>query len=248
MNQAYKFLYHVLNTIPVKTKRVKVWCDCLHFYRKGNSLTLICPDGKQVINPLRIPKFLHLKAAGRCSGNRVIISVIQKKGFFIEFNFWNGCNNTFEIGENCMIVMKTHIQGSNGHATIGNNTYICESTLYMYCSGKTTFHIGNNNLFSSDITFWAGEGHSIIDPVTHHVTNTGGNITIGDNNWVCMNVCFLKHAKIGSGCVVGYGSLVCNDLSSEDNCIIAGNPAHIVKRNILWSEKEPWNYNGELYR
>lgn len=245
MQRKYKFLYRLIKKVPFKTKTIVKLRHLLGFYNKGNKLIIICENGEKIENPLKIFDFLHIKASGKCSGNKLIMHEKQNKGSSMEFNFWNGDNNVVEIGANNLIIMKAHIQGNNGVANIGNNVYIYDSVLYMYCSGKTTFRIGDNNLFSEKITFWAGEGHSVINPTTKQVTNLGGNITIGNNNWICMNVCFLKRAKLGDGCVVGYGAVVCNDLSQENNCVLAGNPARVVKRDILWTEKEPWNYDGK---
>ena len=243
----YAFLYKLFDLIPVKTAKIKQFRNLLRFYQRGNTLTILHENGQQTINPLRAPKFLTLRASGKSFRNNVIISDTQKPGFSVGLYFWTACDNTITIGTGNNISMIGYVRGNNGCAHIGNNNHICGAILYMYCSGVTTFTIGNNNLFSEKIVFWAGEGHSIIDASTTQVSNMGGNITIGDNNWICMNVCFLKHAKIGNGCVVGYGSIVSGDLSGENKCIIAGNPGHVVKRDILWSDKEPWNYNGELY-
>ena len=247
MKKKYRFLYHLLEIIPFKTKAIKKIYNLVRFYYKDNVLIVINEKGEEIINPLKPKSFLYLKASGKCSGNKVIVTEPVKPGFFIEFNFWNGCNNTVKIGKDCFIVMTAHIQGNNGNMVVGNNNYICGSTLYMYCSGQTNFIIGNNNLFSSQIVFWAGEGHSVLEPNTRCVTNTGGNINIGDNNWIAMSVCFLKRSKIANGCIVGYGSVISKQFD-ESNCVIAGNPASVVKKSIAWAEVSPWEYKGELYR
>ncbi|MBQ4070657.1 MAG: hypothetical protein IJD52_04810 [Alphaproteobacteria bacterium] len=247
MKKKYRFLYHLIEILPFKGKRLQKFYHLVRFYYKGNSFVIVRKDGTILTNPLRIFPYVYLKASGKCSGNKVIIAEPIKNGFNIEFNFWNGGNNTVNIGANCMVVMIAHIQGSNGHCVMGNNNYICESTLYMYCSGKTNFIIGDNNLFSSQIVFWAGDGHSVVNPISRELTNIGGNIRIGNNNWIGMNVCFLKRAKIGNGCIVGYGSVVSKSFD-EDGCVIAGNPANVIKKNIIWAEAPPWDYNGQLYR
>lgn len=247
MINKYAFLYQLLDLIPIKSQKVKVFRMLLRFYKKKNTLIILHKNGQKTVNPLRFQKYLCVRASGKTTGNTVIIDESQAKGCDIRLYFWDACNNTFEIGTNNMIHMTAYIRGDNGHATIGDSNYICGATLYLYCSGTTTLNIGSHNLFSESITFWGGEGHSVIDPATDTVSNLGGHITIGDNNWTCMNVCFLKHARIGNGCVIGYGSIVSGDLSKDNKCVIAGNPARVVKRNILWSDKEPWKYNGELY-
>lgn len=54
-------------------------------------------------------------------------------------------------------------------------------------------------------------------------------ITIGDNVWLGANVIILPGVKIGNGCIVGAGSVVTKTFE-EENLIIAGNPAKIVKK------------------
>lgn len=247
MNQKLRFLYHLLNLLPIKTKRIKRFMDLLRFYYRQNTLTIVSDTGIKT-NPLKIPNYLHIRTYGNCRQNKIRIPEKQPINTRLALDFYGAHNTNLEIGNNNMIVMRAYIQGDNGRIKIGDNNHICDSVLYFYCSGDTTFSIGNGNLFSEQIVFWAGEGHSVISPITNNVTNIGGNITIGNDNWICMNVCFLKRAKIGDGCIVGYGSVLGGDFSNESKCVIAGNPATIVKRDILWSETEPWKYSGGIYR
>jgi len=248
MRQKYRFLYHLLNLIPCKTERLHKLLDLLRFYYKQNNLQIVCADGSIINNPIKIPNFLYLKTYGDASDNTVIIPYNCEQGSNIRLEFHGACTNTLKFGTGNMIVMTAYIQGANGKMNIGNNNYIVGSILYFYCSGTTTFTLGNGNLFSDNIIFWAGEGHCMINPTTRDITNAGGNICIGNDNWICMNTCFLKRANIGNGCVIGYGSVVGKDFSNEDSCVIAGNPAIIAKKDILWAETAPWNYKGEVYR
>ncbi len=247
MKKIYRFLYHLLQFMPIKSKKMRNFLQVLRFYYKGNDLVVLTGDGRKTINPLRVPKFLYIQTHLNTCGNKIVIAANQRPGSCIKLNFHSANSINIEIGENNMLCMTITVQGKNGHAVIGNNNYICGSTVYLYCSGKTTFNIGNNNLFSDGIVLWAGEGHSVINPTNKSVTNTGGNITIGNNNWICQNVCFLKHAKIGNGCIVGYGAVLATDFSKTDKCVIAGNPATITKQGILWSNAAPWDYDGGLY-
>ncbi len=247
MNRIYRFLYHLLKFIPFKSKKMRNFLQVLRFYYKGNDLIVLSNDGRKIKNPIKIPKCLQIQTYLNTHNNKIVIAENQKTGSCIKLNFYNANSINIEIGENNMLCMTVTIQGKNGHAVIGNNNYICQSTVYLYCSGKTTFNIGNNNLFSDGIVLWAGEGHCVINPVDKSVTNMGGNITIGNNNWVCQNVCFLKRAKIGNGCIVGYGAVVGTDFSKNDNCVIAGNPAVVTKSNVQWSNQAPWEYNGKIY-
>ncbi|MBE7636394.1 acyltransferase [Sneathiella sp. P13V-1] len=55
-------------------------------------------------------------------------------------------------------------------------------------------------------------------------TRIGKNCFIGGRSMIMPNV------TIGDGCIVGSGAIVTK--SVPDNCIIAGNPAKIISRNI----------------
>lgn len=54
-------------------------------------------------------------------------------------------------------------------------------------------------------------------------------IVIGENTFVGMNCIILKGTTIGKNCIIGAGSVVHG--SYPDNCVIAGNPAKIIKYN-----------------
>jgi acetyltransferase-like isoleucine patch superfamily enzyme len=62
---------------------------------------------------------------------------------------------------------------------------------------------------------------------------TGANITIGDHVWIASRVTVLKGSVIPNGSVVASGSVVISQFS-EENTLIAGNPARVARRNISW--------------
>ena len=53
-------------------------------------------------------------------------------------------------------------------------------------------------------------------------------IKIGKNCFIGCNSIILKGTVLGDGCVVGAGAVVSGKF--EDNCVIAGNPARVIKR------------------
>lgn len=53
-------------------------------------------------------------------------------------------------------------------------------------------------------------------------------VDIGENVFIGCNCIILKGTVIGNNCVVGAGAVVSGKF--EDNCVIAGNPAKIVRR------------------
>ena len=61
------------------------------------------------------------------------------------------------------------------------------------------------------------------------------NVIIGNNVWIGENVVVLPGVKIGNGVIIGAGAIVTKNI--PDNCIVAGNPARIIKR---YSEINKW--------
>lgn len=58
------------------------------------------------------------------------------------------------------------------------------------------------------------------------------DVIINNNVWIADNVTILKGVTINSDSVVGINSVVIKDIPS--NCIVAGNPATVIKQNIVW--------------
>lgn len=104
-------------------------------------------------------------------------------------------------------------------------------------------HIGENTLVA---------GGSII--LSHdHCKRVGNNqpylvdTYIGKNCFIAVKSIILPGIKIGDGVIVGAGSVVTKDV--PPNCIVAGNPAKIIRKNIImndfaalenWSEEKGW--------
>ena len=53
-------------------------------------------------------------------------------------------------------------------------------------------------------------------------------IYIGQNCFLGCNSIILKGTVLGNNCVVGAGAVVCGRF--EDDCVIAGNPARIIRK------------------
>lgn len=91
-------------------------------------------------------------------------------------------------------------------------------------------------MFSSDVSIISG-GHSIfdLDKQKNVSKEREKYIKLGNHIWLGKNAMVLHNADIGNGCIVGAGSLV--KIKTNENCVIAGNPAKIIKTNHTWDRR-----------
>lgn len=109
---------------------------------------------------------------------------------------------------------------------IGNNVGISGSTIYA----RKSITIGDNTLIGGNTKILDNDFH----PIEAEARNLNIQekieakpIVIGKNCFIGCNTLILKGTVLGDGCVVGAGSVVSGRFN--DNCVIAGNPAVVIK-------------------
>ncbi len=115
-----------------------------------------------------------------------------------------------------------------GNIEIGDGFGISGTTIYSTFSIK----IGKNATIGANCKIIDNDFH----PINPEYRRLGLNqqymkrapIYIGDNCFIGMNSIILKGTTIGNNVVVGAGSVVSGKY--PDNCIIAGNPAKIIRQ------------------
>lgn len=166
------------------------------------------------------------------------------KGLSVIFNK-SGAELT--IGDNCVIKSSflSNLVGlysrtiivtrkSGAYIRIGNNVGISGATIYARKGieiGDNTAIGGNCKILDNDFhpIDWETRNKYLLDP-------NGGDadivpareIKIGKNCFIGCNSIILKGTVLGDGCVVGAGAVVAGNF--EDNCVVAGNPAKVIKR------------------
>lgn len=118
--------------------------------------------------------------------------------------------------------------------------------------------IGDNVRITNGVRFATHDGG------VHVLRNMGvdnidvfGKIIIGDNVFIGWNSIILPNVTIGNNVVIGAGSIVTHSI--PDNCVVAGNPAKIIKsideykedaikkgvytKNLSWHEKRKYLTN-----
>lgn len=109
---------------------------------------------------------------------------------------------------------------------LGKNIFI-NSDCYMMDCAKIVIH--DNCFIGPKCGFYTA-----IHPLDADTRNQGLEkalpITLEGDNWIGGHVVILPGVTIGKGAVVGAGSVVTKDV--EKDCVVAGNPAKVIKRRI----------------
>lgn len=157
--------------------------------------------------------------------------LLRQSTIFIDSNCF------IEIGENCK-GLNTKLQlWSCASLKVGRGTNLNNANIA--CQVFSAMEIGDDCLFSFEEMIYAGDGHAIFLMSQAKNKWIRSNppekdyIKIGDHVWMGYRCHVLPGAKIGDGCIIGAGSLV--NKQFPNNCILAGDPARIIKKNCSWS-------------
>lgn len=128
--------------------------------------------------------------------------------------------------------------------SIGRGTTMIGTEIFINETGKV--EIGEDCMFSDHITIWGSDAHTILDIQTGEILNRPIEpIHIGNHVWVGQHSKITKGSYVGNNSVIGLGSIVCKKYK-EDNVVIAGNPAKIIKRGITGSRKNTYQMDNNL--
>lgn len=132
-------------------------------------------------------------------------------------------SNMLGLYQRCILVARY-----GGKIEIGENCGISGSTIYAWDSIK----IGDYTRVGVNCKIIDNDFHPIELKYRHKGLNEQYTrrtpIVIGNDCFIGMNSIILKGTTLGNNVIVGAGSVVHG--SFPDNCVIAGNPAKIVKQ------------------
>ena len=117
---------------------------------------------------------------------------------------------------------------------IGDNVGISGATIYA----RKGIYIGENTCIGGNCKILDNDFHPIEVEARNQLLQdvNGGDsdlvpskeIHIGKNCFIGCNSIILKGTVLGDGCVVGAGAVVAGRF--EDGCVVAGNPAKVIKK------------------
>lgn len=162
--------------------------------------------------------FIYSKSGEKLSiGNNVTI-----KSSFL--------SNLVGLYSRTIIVTRT----ADAEISIGDNVGISGATIYA----RKRIVIGDNTAIGGNCKILDNDFHPIeFEQRNRLMMDAAGGesdliptkeIIIGKNCFIGCNSIILKGTVLGDGCVVGAGAVVAGVF--EDNCIIAGNPARVIRK------------------
>lgn len=143
-------------------------------------------------------------------------------------------HSTLSLGTNCLICPGTYISVWPGQELrLEGNNYIGHG---CYLNTRVGLRIGRNTTLSHGVTIMDYDGHPLFfEGQIGNYDSYGGKsekIEIGDDVWIGFGAAIMKGVTIGNGSIIGARSCVTRDV--PERCIVAGNPAKIIKENASW--------------
>jgi len=213
---------------------------------KGNNNKVVFVKNSREIKNFFMPKGLNINIKG--NNNNVILELPIK---FADTKFsLSGDNNTLSIKKTDKILNDVAIFLSEfSELYIDENASIGQGNFYLVANGNyKNSHkvvIGKNFRAGKDTIIRTSDGHSIIDPETNMAVNEPQDVIIGDNVWLMSRCMVAKGAKIPNNTGVAAYSFV-NKKFDEENILLAGIPAKIIKHNFKWDIRSYGKYMRDM--
>jgi acetyltransferase-like isoleucine patch superfamily enzyme len=225
------------NRITLKGRQTELRCDPSSvlrdstIYLDGNQISLMIGEGASLYGE-------GANTAYICGNdNRIIIGkgcVLRKVSFFIR-----GSGNTIVIGDHCSAYnVQFHVEQNGNEIVVGDGTTFHGrggQAIHMAADEGSRIQIGKDCMFAHSTQIRSTDSHSIVNLEGMRV-NPAKDVIIGDHCWIGLQCVILKGTEIPPHCVAAAGA-VCSKKFTETNCVIAGNPAKVVKREIDWDRK-----------
>ncbi|MBE7702744.1 MAG: acyltransferase [Cyanobacteria bacterium SIG28] len=187
--------------------------------------------------------------------NGKIVKNPKIKGLKVIFNGENACvkihepckfiNSKICLYDNASVtIQKTKYQynelyvnadySTGFNLNIGENTS-CGGLLIRSAAGSDiSISIGKECAFSTDTVVQPIDGHWILDAKSGEILNKKVlPLIIGDHVWLGRFVKICKNVQIPANSIIGMGAIITKSFC-EENVVIAGVPATVVKRGVNW--------------
>lgn len=171
-------------------------------------------------------------------GSNAIFKVYEPIPHFIKCKFTFADNSLISIKSSTDDIRKLEVmtEAKGSKLIIGENFGINSGYFLFYKKENNKIEIGDDCMFSKNITIRTCDGHNIRSIETGEIINEDKDIKIGNHVWLGQDVSILKGVEIPDNTIIAFKSVVTKRFS-EENTILAGIPAKIVKTNVNWERK-----------
>ena len=121
--------------------------------------------------------------------------------------------------------------GQDAAVEIGRNVSSVASVLITAVEGAAV-RIGDDVMFSAHNEIRTDDAHPIFDVRSGQRVNPARSVRVGDHVWFGRGAAALSGATIDDGSVLGFRTVVTGAI--PNNCVAAGAPARVVRRDIAW--------------
>lgn len=135
--------------------------------------------------------------------------------------------SSFKTGTNCVVRSgSTLVIHKKGKIVFGNNVSF-NNNCEIFCS--ESIEVGDDTIFSNNCIIRDSDMHSFEG---RRLDESRKSIKIGKHVWIGTNSIILKGVTIGDGAVIAAGSIITKDVPCCT--LVGGNPATIIRSNIVW--------------
>ena len=207
-------------------------------------------------NKFEIPKNLDVTGFVHGKNNEIEIGNVELKSSLTLRIYGN--NNHVKIDSifctkaiDIRIGVSESLLSNNCKIQLGKNFWSESNLQLLLYNHQNKLNVGDDCLFSNNITIRLGDRpHLIFDSETgEYIDNSPDGVIIGDHVWVGEKVYITKNVTIPNNCILAVNSVVTKRFQ-EANCVIAGNPAKVVKQNVQWirNNNERFLEEGSKYK
>jgi acetyltransferase-like isoleucine patch superfamily enzyme len=198
----------------------------------GEGTVFVCDGFSQVI----IGDNVSIQENCRIVCTRNSRLIIEKDSVIRRFS------NISVISDSLMLLGEQTVIGENNSLYVARKSRMTVGKLTDFDKNTDTrilnesvCEIGEDCMFSYDISIRGEDGHPIYDIESGDRINISKNVKILNHVWIGMRTTILGGTNIGENCVVGACSLVKN--SFDSNLVIAGIPARKIRKDVCWSRE-----------
>lgn len=145
----------------------------------------------------------------------------------------NNCHVRIEETDCKPLMVSIQIQHGNNQSVIIKKGFKCWGgvTIKMY-EAYNSLEIDEECMFA-DCRILCGDSHPVVSTQNKEIVNYSTGIKIGKHSWIGYGAIILKNVNIADNTIIASGSVVTKSVN-EQYCVIAGNPAKIVKKGVTF--------------